>query len=344
MFNFIPTIVKNISSLIGAPIGRQIVFVLLLSVTAVAFGAGTPAGTTIKNFVVVSYQVGTDPDAVYVEKAAHAFTVSELIRSNVSALEPQGIGTSTPASNAVLSFQLTNTGNGHEPFLLTTTDGLPDQFTPDVTGIWIESNNQPGWQPDDTLYLPSSGGVPLAADQSETIYVVSDIPPNLADESKSNVALVSTSGTPNASSQLIGGSLDGLGDGGIEAVIAQNNARHQDASHYTVSTVKLDVEKTILSIKDPYGTALSMPGSEVTYKIRLVASGSGTANNLVIDDAVPESMHYKNHSLTLNGNPLSDSADADVGRYDGVQKVAYFSPGTITAPMTHEYTLTYIID
>ena len=340
MPNFIQTILKSTN----VKRGIQLLLALFLYVANPAYGAGTPAGTAIKNFVVVTYQVGMDPDAVYVEKAAHTFTVSELIRSNVSALEPQGIGTSTPATSAVLSFQLTNTGNGNEPFLLTTEDGLPGQFTPDVTGIWIESNSQPGWQSDDTLYLPSNGGVPLAADQSETIYVVSDIPPNLADESKSDVALVSTSGTNMASSQLIGGSLDGLGDGGIEAVIAQDNARHQDASHYTVSTVKLDVEKTILSIKDPYGTDLSMPGSEVTYKIRLVASGTGTANNLVIDDAVPDSMQYKNNSLTLNGNPLSDSADGDIGRYDSTQKVAYFTPGTIVAPLTQEYTLTYIID
>ena len=340
MLNFIPTFLRSNNILSG----KRLMLALSLFVAAPAYSSGTPAGTVIQNMVEVSYQIGSDPDAVYTEKAAHNFTVSELIRSNVSALEPQGIGTSTPATNAVLSFQLTNTGNGHEPFLLTTRDGLPDQFTPNVTGLWIESNGQPGWQADDTLYLPSSGGVPLAADQSEIIYVVSDIPPDLVDESKSNVALISTSGTQNASSQSIGDALDGLGDGGIEAVIAQDNARHQDESHYTVSTIKLDVEKTIVSIKDPYGSELSMPGSEVTYKIRLVASGNGTGKNLVIEDAVPEHMHYKTHSLTLNGEPLSDSTDGDTGRFDSDQRVAYFSPGTIVAPVTHEYTLTYIID
>lgn len=340
MLKLILTILQNNHAYSSKPL----LLALCLCLAGPAYSVGTPAGTAIENHVIVSYQIGSDPNARYTEKAAHTFIVSELIRSNVSALDPQGIGAATPAINAVLSFQLTNTGNGNEPFLLTTTNGLPNQFTPDVTGLWIESNGQPGWQSDDTLYLSNSGGVPLAANQSETVYVVSDIPPNLDDESKSDVALISTSGTPNASSQLIGGSFDGLGDGGIEAVIAQNNARHQDASHYTVSTVKLDVVKSILSIIDPYGTGLLMPGSEVTYKIRMVASGSGTASNLVIDDAVPDSMHYKNHSLTLNGNPLSDSTDGDIGRYDSAQKVAYFSPGTLVAPATHEYTLTYIID
>jgi len=325
--------------------GRNSLLLAVLSCVACsAFGAGTPAGTSIDNHVEVSYQIGSDPSAVYIERAAHSFTVSELIRSNVSSLTPQGIGTSTPASNAVLSFQLTNTGNGHEPFMLTTIDGLADQFTPDVTGIWVETNGQPGWQPEDTLYRPSDGGVPLAADQSEVIYVVGNIPANLADEAKSDVSLVSTAATQGAAGQMIGGSLSGLGDGGIEAVIAQNNARHHDASHFTVSTVKLDVKKTIASIKDPYGSELFMPGSEVTYKIRLVASGKGTAKNLVIDDAVPASMHYKNHTLTLNGKALSDSADSDIGRYDSDRKIAYFSPGTIVAPATYEYTLTYIID
>ena len=323
---------------------RGLLLVLALGIACPAYSAGTAAGTAIQNHVIVSYQVGSGPNALYVERAAHTFIVSELIRSNVSALEPQGIGTSTPANNAVLSFQLTNTGNGHEPFLLTTEDGLPGQFTPNVTGLWVETNGQPGWQADDTQYNPSSGGVPLAADQSETIYVVSDIPSGLPDEAKSDVALVSISGTAGANNQVIGGSLDNLGDGGIEAVIAQNKARHEASSRYTVSTVKLDVAKTILSIKDPYGTALSMPGSEVTYKIRLVASGSGIANNLVIDDAVPESMQYKANSLTFNGSSLSDNSDGDIGRYDSAAKVAYFSPGTIVAPTTHEYTLTYTID
>lgn len=319
-------------------------FVFVMCVMGAVHAAGTPAGTAIKNHVIVSYQVGSDPNAVYVERAAHTFIVSELISSNVSALEPQGIGTSTPATNAVLSFQLTNTGNGNEPFLLTTRDGLPEQFTPDVRGLWIESNGQPGWQQDDTLYQPSGGGVPLAADESTVVYVVSNIPPELADESRSDIALISTSATNTASSKLVGGSLPGLGDGGIEAVVAQDNARHEDASHYTVSTVKLEVNKTILSIKDPYGTGLSMPGSEVTYKIRLVASGRGVASNLIIDDAVPASMHYKQHSLTFNGSSLSDNADDDLGRYDAAQKIAYFTPGTIVAPAVQEYTLTYIID
>ena len=321
-----------------------VVLTLSVSVSTPVHSAGTAAGTSIQNQVEVSYQIAGHDNAVYVERAAHAFTVSELIRSNVSALEPQGVGTSTPGTNAVLSFQVTNTGNGDEPFLLTAVSGMPDQFTPTITGLWIESNGIPGWQSDDTLYQTAAGGLPLAADESATVYVVSDIPANLTDEERSDVALLSTAATPGASSKLIGQSLDGLGDGGIEAVVAQNNARDQDKSHYTVSTVKLDVEKTIVEVKDPYGTNLSMPGSEVTYKIRLVASGQGTASNLVIDDAVPDSMHYKANTLTLNGAALTDSADGDLGYFDSAQNVAFFTPGTLVAPTTQEYTLTYIID
>ena len=179
---------------------------------------------------------------------------------------------------------------------------------------------------------------------SESDEIITGIPSGLSDGSKSDVTLVSTSSTEGAGSKLAGNSLDELGDGGIEAVIAQNNAKHQDMTHYTVSTVKLDVEKSILSIKDPYGTELSMPGSEVTYKIRLVASGAGTANNLVIDDVVPESMTYKINSMTSDGNAMSDRQDNDIAHFDSGQKIAYFSPGVITSPATHEYTLTYIID
>jgi uncharacterized repeat protein (TIGR01451 family) len=158
------------------------------------------------------------------------------------------------------------------------------------------------------------------------------------------VSLSSTAATIKASLQSSGGSLATGGDGGIEAVIAQDNAKHQDSSHYTVSTVKIDVEKTIASISDPYGGELSMPGSEVTYKILVIASGSGTANDLIIEDAVPESMNYKNNSLKLNGIHLTDNSDSDTGWFDDLQRIAFFTPGTIVAPVTNEYTLTYVIE
>lgn len=323
---------------------NAICLALSLLITTNAWSAGTPAGTAIHNHVEVSYQIGSNPEAVHTEKAAHSFLVSELIRSNVSALEPQGIGAATPAKDAVLSFQVTNTGNGQESFLLSTQAGLPEQFKPEVTGLWVESNGQPGWQSDDTLYLPEDGGIPLAADQSEIVYVVSDIPAEIADESKSDVSLISTAATPTANLQSAGGSLADAGDGGIEAVIAQENAKHHDSSHYTVSTVKVDVDKSITSISDPYGGELSMPGSEVTYKIRVVASGSGTAKGLTIEDAVPESMIYKKNSLKLNGIHLTDNLDGDSGQFDDLQRIAFFNPGTIVAPTTNEYTLTYIIE
>ena len=316
----------------------------LLSMTANVWAAGTPAGTVVLNQVEVSYQVGSDPEGRYIENASHAFTVSELIQTNVTALEPQGIGTATPATNAVLSYQLTNTGNGDEPFLLTTQAGLQEQFIPTVTGLWVESNGIAGWQPDDTLYLPSSGGLPLSPDQSEVVYVVSDIPSSVEDGAQSDVALISTAATVGASTKKMGESLVSGGDNGIEAVIAQENATHQDSSHYTVSTVRLDVAKTIVSIADPYGGELSMPGSEVTYQIRVVASGSGVVNDFVIEDAVPESMTYKNNSLKMNGNDLSDDSDSDNANFDYLLKTAFFSSETISAPSVHEYTLTYIIE
>jgi len=316
----------------------------ILSMSANVWAAGTPAGTVVLNNVEVSYQVGTDPEGRHVESASHVFTVSELIRTNVTALETQGVGTATPAVNAALSYQLTNTGNGQESFLLTTEAGSTGQFSPSVTALWIESNSIPGWQSDDTLYSPSNGGVSLAPDESEVIYVLSDIPADVADGTKGDVALISTSATTDADTKTAGQSLVTAGDGGIEAVIAQDNASHQDQSYYTASTVRVDVAKTIVSVEDPYGGSLSMPGSEVTYQIRVVASGNGLVNDVVIEDAVPESMIYKNNSLKMNGSDLSDNIDSDNGNFDHLLKTAYFSAGSITAPSVHEYTLTYIIE
>ncbi len=316
--------------------------VLLMCAAGSVHAEGTAAGTRINNTVKVSFQVGDSPDSIYTETASHDFIVSELIRSNVTSLNPSGVAVPTPATDVILTFQLTNTGNGEETFMLST-DDIQSGFSADITAMWIESNGQPGLQSGDTLYREGEG-VTLQADQSVTIYVVGNIPPDQEHEAEAGVMLTAMSATPGAGQLSTGEALPPEQNNGVEAVVAQANASDNDKGFYVVSGIQVDVRKEVVAVHDPYQGNLVMPGSEITYQITVDATGKGTAQNLKVSDPSPVSMSYKPNTLFLNNQLVSDRNDGDKGHFDASSDTVWFEPGTITAPATYQYKLTYIVD
>ncbi len=308
-----------------------------------AFAMGTAAGTQVLNTVEVSFRFGDNPDALRVERATDTFTVAEIIRSNVSTLNPDGVATATPGKDVPLSFQLTNTGNAPEVFLLSSQAGAAGDFQAASIQLWLESNGEPGWQPDDTPYNAASG-VALTADEAVVVYTVSDIPAALADQAQGDVLLAATAATQGAANLMIGQAVPAADNGGVEAVVAQDNARTQGQGAYVVSAIRLNVDKTIVSVQDPYGGNRVMPGAMITYQVTVSVIGVGTAKALQIQDPAPENMSYQRNTLTLNGVALSDSVDGDAGHFDAALNTVWLTPGTVEAPLEQVYTLTYVVD
>lgn len=328
--------------LVDSRLLKILLLVLLMFAMGIAHAAGTAAGTRISNTVQVSFQVGNSPGAIHTETASDDFIVSELIRSNVSSLNPGGVAVPTPAQDVILTFQLTNTGNGEETFMLSAAD-LQNEFSAEITAMWIESNGMPGLQEDDTLYQAGEG-VALQADQSVTVYVVGNIPPEQEHEAEAGVMLTATAATPGADRLNVGEAITAQQNNGVEAVVAQANARDQDSGMYVVSGIQLDVQKEVISVRDPYQGNRVMPGSEVTYQITVNASGKGTARDLSVRDPSPRSMSYKQNSLYLNDQGISDQDDSDKGYFDASSDTVWFTPGSITAPAVYQYKLTYVVD
>lgn len=310
------------------------------------FAAGTAAGTRVFNTVEVSFRINDNPQVLRVERASDAFTVSEIIRSNISSLNPEGVATPTPGQDVPLSFQLTNTGNGEEVFRLSPQAGAvggAGDFQADITRLWIESNGEPGWQPDDTPYNDANG-ILLQADQGAVVYVVSDIPADLEDQASGEVVLTASSATDGATALDSGEAVPADSNNGVEAVVAQDGASAQDSGSYIVSGIRLTVDKRIVLVRDPYQGERVMPGAAVTYQITVSAEGRGVAKDLRIHDPAPENMTYQQNSLTVDGQALSDAADTDGGYFDQDTNIVWFTPGTLTAPLTRVYTVTYIVN
>jgi uncharacterized repeat protein (TIGR01451 family) len=274
--------------------------------------AGTAAGTNIQNTAQVSYDVGGTP--VTTASNATTLTVAEIINTNVTTLTTS-VSVVPGAANQVLQFRVTNTGNGPEKFHLTPNSTIVgDGFDPVLAAnsIYFDTDGAPGLNTStDTLYVPGSNDPNLFADASIVVLVVNNIPTGLTNglqgRSELSAAAFTGTGTP-------GTVYTGQGVGGADAVLGTSGGKGNNSGVYVIGSIALAAVKS-QTIIDQFGGTQPLPGAAITYQIVVTPSGSGTASNVVFNDAIPANTTYKPGSLKLNGAALSDGVDADAGQF-----------------------------
>lgn len=308
---------------------------------------GVAAGTVIKNTVLVTYLRNENDTEVQQVEASNSFTVAETINVSVTSLDTPAVVTSTPAINPVLSFQVSNTGNGTETFSLLADDSITgDDFNPVVQTLWIETNGVPGLQNNDTQYQLGINDIQLASDESQYVYVISSIPADLNKDEQGNVNLIAASTTIGADTKEIGEGLTGAGTNNTDAILLVHHGRASSTGVYTISPIQLALSKTVVTVLDPYSRETIVPDSLVTYQINITATGdNGTLDNLVIEDTTPLNMSYVAGSIKFDGNPVSDNVDADNADF-GITKenTVTVKLGNVAAPATHTLLITYKIN
>ncbi len=251
--------------------------------------------------------------------------VSEVLDVALDWQDASPVSVSAGASAQVLTFRLTNTGNGNEAFRLANQSVLGgDDFdpVPSGAGIYLDVNGNDTYDPGtDDPYNPGVNDPDLAADASRTVFILSDIPGGLAAGFIGNsrleaVAVSGGSGTPG----LLHAN---AGDGGIHAVDGSSGGRADILGSYVVSNVSVVLFKSAV-VTDPGGGAQPVTNATITYTILVTVSGSGTAQNLVITDPIPVNTTYSPATLRLDALGLTDAADGDAG------DVAVTTPGAVT--------------
>lgn len=313
---------------------------LLLIAPQLGWAVGTSAGTTISNMATLTYVVGAGPPSIATSNTV-SFRVDEIIQSVLTWQDGAPVAVTSPGSNDVLTFLLTNSGNGTEAFGLTRTNDpapLPGNYTPldgSIGSIYLENGLQAGLQATganaDTIYVPGTNDPNLAPDTGLTIYVVSNTP-SVTSNASGNVLLAAASLTAGAAGALPGTSLAGLGQGGGFAVVGSSSAQASTTGSYIASGVVFVMNKTVLSVLDPQGTAVVMPGAVMTYQIVATLSGAGTATNLVITDPMPANTTYVPGSIVVNGSAKTDAADADNAQFISATQTVSVSLGNVAAP------------
>ena len=109
-------------------------------------------------------------------------------------------------------------------------------------------------------------------------------------------------------------------------MIGTSGGSSEDTGTYAVSVVAVSVVKSA-GVLDPFEGTEPVPGAVITYSIAVTISGSGTALGVVITDPIPANTTYNTGTLTLNGDPLTDEADADAG------DVGHTTPDTVTVDL-----------
>jgi len=299
-----------------------LVAIVLLLPPASARATGTPAGTDITSRAVVAYTI----QGSHYARTSNPVTtrVAEVLDLTVSWQDAAPVLTHAGALGAVLAFRLTNTGNGEESYALALDCALAgDDFDPVPAAIHLDTNGDGRFDPlVDEVYVPGANDPALAADAHTVVFLLDDIPAaaQTGDLGDGRLDARSTTGTGTP-----GTAFPGAGDQGQEAVVGASGGRAGAPGTYVVGApaATLAILKSA-AVRDPYGGNQPVSGAVVTYRLAVTAQGTGTADGVVITDAIPADTVYNPGSLALDGRPLTDAADADAG------DVGASAPGTLT--------------
>lgn len=307
-----------------APVHRMLAGVggafLLFLASPQAFAAGTPAGTNIENIASATFDSPGGP--VTIDSNTVVIKVDELLDVTVVRTDPGDIATNPGKTGNVQSFRITNTGNGDEAFAIavSTVNG-GDDFDPTLQQIVIDSNNNNVYDAGvDAVYVAGSNDPVISPDQSRTVFVITSTPSGVANGARADVSLTAAAVTGSGAP---GTAFVGQGQGGGNAVVGSSGASAVANGFLVVQATSLTLVKSA-SIADPFGGQRPVPGAVVTYRLVATVSGTGTLNNLTINDPIPSGSAYQSGSMTLQTSaaaavPLTDAADGDAGSFNGTR-------------------------
>lgn len=321
---------------------RTTYFVIAAAVCAPLFATsahatGVAAGTLIENTATATYDAGDGPETI--DSNTVVLRVDELLDVAVTSLNAGPIA--TDGGSAVLTYSVTNTGNGPEAFTLTANPAVGgNDFDPTVDGIAVDTNGNGVYDPgvDVILTGPETTAI-LAADETLTVFVLLTVPGSALDTEEAEVDLlaeaVTGTGTP-------GTTFAGAGEDGGDAVVGPNGADDNALGTIIVGITTVDLIKSAV-VLDPFGGATIVPGSVITYTIRADVTGSGSVDDLLITDIIPNDTTYEITSLTLDGGALTDATDGDAGEASDAAGVSV-DLGTVSGGTSHSITFDVSVD
>ena len=314
----------------------SLIAALCVAWPVVASAEGVGAGTLIENTASATYDAGDGPETL--NSNTVTVKVDELLDVTVSSLDSGPIGT-VPGS-AVLTFEVTNKGNGPEAFVLTANPSVGgNDFNTTVDAIAVDTNGNGVYDPgiDQILTGPETTAV-LDAEDMITVFVLVTVPATTVDGDQTTVELRADAATGTGTP---GRTFAGQGVDGSDAIVGAGGASDSATGSLIVGITTVELVKSAV-VADPIGGTSSVPGSIITYTITANVSGSGSVSGLVVTDATPTGTTYRAGSLTLDSTPMTDVAGDDAGEASltGIR----VDLGTVSGGTSHAITFDVGID
>lgn len=302
------------ADILRAGIASLLFWLTLLLVPRVAVSAGTPAGTTINNSASSTYSLVGTAGVLSKTSNTTAFKVEEVLDLSLVWQDATNIVVVPGEVAKPLTFILTNTGNGSEAFGLGVDNFLGgDEFDPAFVEIYLDSDDNGSYDATtDTLYVAGTNDPTLASEESLTLFLLNNIPPNGLNDGDTGKSLLTA--TAKTGSGTPGTIFTGLGQGSTDALVGLTGAAQGVAGVYQVTTAVVSIVKSAEVIGGPNGPN-PVPGATIKYTLTVAVLGSNTARGVVITDPVVAQSTYVGGTLTLNGSSLTDVAGDDGGDF-----------------------------
>lgn len=292
-----------------------------------AYAAGTTAGTQIDNSVTLTYTGGPVGG---ITSNTDSFIVDNKVDLTLATTDAGNVIVQAGATNQVLTFTVTNTGNKVQDYILSqASDGVNNDFVGTTTyNIFVDVNGNGVYDAgtDTDTYIDE-----LAPDTSKTVFIVADI-----DASENNGDL---SGRTLTATAAQGGSVGSLGAAmthdnasadtamGEEVVFADGagdsdasrDGKFSDTSTYEVSTATMSVTKASCIVSDPYNGTTNpkrIPGATVRYAIEVENTGGSDATTVNVSDTLQAGISYSGNASVEVGScncASPNTAGADTG-------------------------------
>jgi uncharacterized repeat protein (TIGR01451 family) len=302
-----------------------------------AAAAGVTAGTLIENTAVANYDEGGVARSV--NSNTVTVRVDELLDVTVTSLDPGPI--TAGAGTTVLTYELTNQGNGPEAFrLIANTAVAGNNFDSIFRAIAIDSNNNGTYDEgvDQILAQPQTTEL-LAADARLRVFVLVEMPQGTPDGQNSNVELIAEAVTGNGTP---GTYFSGAGVNGGYAIVGTTGAQASARGALINAAATLQLVKSV-ALRDPFGGTKAVPGTIATFTIQARVNGTGSVANLVVTDPIPAGTTYAPGTLALDSAGLSDAPDGDAGAASDTDGIAV-QLGNVAAGTTRMITFDVVID
>lgn len=264
--------------------------------------ADTRAATTITNVATATATLGAGVETIRSNPAV--LVVAERLDVALARVDDDRIDV-RPGGVAV-PVLLTNRGNGTEAFdiMASTSDASAG-----VRLIAIDRDGNGRY--DATIDQALANGATASIDPGAMLRLLVMVDPAAATVTATSLTVIARATTGRGPE---GSLFAGRGDAGTDAVTGPTEAQAEIGVPLGDAAAAEPTFRKSQSVRAPDGSSTPASGAIVTYRLEARFPGATAAAR--IDDPVPQGTLYVPGSLKLDGVPLSDAADDDVGQAD----------------------------